>query len=90
MIRMLAFDADGRYAWIVASRGVYTLLPADSIGSISREYARFALRGNTLLLAQDSLRTGDYMGGSWSTSARRTSTSKVRPPIRLSSCRASR
>lgn len=65
LLRTLEFTADGRYARTTASRGVYPQLPADSIGSITREYGTYVLRGDTLRFAQDSARTRDWLGGEY-------------------------
>ena len=62
-IRTLEFSTDGKYVRAVTSRGSYSQLPADAIGSFTREYGGYVLAGDTLHLAQDSVRSWDYLGG---------------------------
>src|SRR5687768_17866978 len=52
--RMLEFTDDGHYVLTGAFRGIYPQLPADSVGSISREYGTYVLDRNTLRFTQDS------------------------------------
>ena len=64
-VRTLVFTGDGHYVVTGSSRGVYAALPVDSIGSITREYGSYVLDSNTLRFTQDSLRSWDYLGGSY-------------------------
>lgn len=64
-IRTLEFSTDGQYVRAVESRGVYSQLPAESIGSFTREYGSYVLAADTLRLAQDSVRSWDYLGGEY-------------------------
>ena len=64
-VRTLEFTVDGHYVVTSASRGVYSALPVDSVGSITHEYGRYVLESNTLRFTQDSLRTWDNLSGSY-------------------------
>jgi len=63
--RMLEFTDDGHYVLTGAFRGIYPQLPADSVGSISREYGTYVLDRNTLRFTQDSLRSWDHLSGTY-------------------------
>ena len=65
LLRTLEFTADGQYVRTTASRGIYAQLPADSVGSITREYGTYVLAADTLRLAQDSVRSWDWLGGTY-------------------------
>lgn len=64
-VRTLEFTVDGHYVVTGAFRGVYAALPVDSVGSIMHEYGSYVLDGNTLRFTQDSLRSWDYLSGSY-------------------------
>ena len=64
-LRTLEFTVDGHYVLTGAFRGVYAQLPADSVGSITREYGTYILGGNRLRFTQDSLRSWDYLSGAY-------------------------
>ena len=64
-LRTLEFTVDGKYVLTDALRGVYAQLPADSVGSISREYGTYVLDSDILRFTQDSLRSWDYLGGAY-------------------------
>jgi hypothetical protein len=63
--RTLDFTADGQYVLTGSSRGIYAQLPADSVGSISWEYGTYVVNADTLRFAQDSVRSWDYLGGTY-------------------------
>ena len=63
--RMLEFTDDGHYVLTGSFRGIYAELPADSVGSISREYGTYVLDRNTLRFTQDSVRSWDYLSGTY-------------------------
>ena len=62
---MLEFTVDGHYVLTGAFRGIYAQLPADSVGSITREYGTYLLDRDTLRFTQDSLRSWDYLSGTY-------------------------
>lgn len=62
-VKTLELTIDGHYAVISESRGVYVQLPADSAGSITREYGTYVVTRNNLHFNEDSLRTWDYLSG---------------------------
>jgi len=64
-LRMLEFTVDGHYVLTGAFRGIYAQLPADSVGSITREYGTYLLDRDTLRFTQDSLRSWDYLSGTY-------------------------
>ena len=64
-LRTLEFTVDGHYVLTNASRGVYAQLPVDSVGSITREYGTYVLNSHTLRFMQDSLRSWDYLSGTY-------------------------
>ena len=64
-VRTLEFTVDGHYVITGASRGVYAALPVDSVGSITHEYGSYVLESSTLRFMQDSIRSWDYLGGSY-------------------------
>ena len=59
------FTADRKYVRSVTMRGVYPQLPADSVGSIYREYGSYVLHADTLLAAQDSTKSWDWLSGEY-------------------------
>ena len=63
--RTLEFTVDGHYVLTGAYRGIYAQLPADSVGSISREYGSYVLANSILHFSQDSVRSWDYLSGTY-------------------------
>lgn len=63
--RTLEFTVDGHYLLSASFRGIYAQLPADSVGSISREYGSYVLTNNILRFSQDSVRSWDYLSGTY-------------------------
>jgi hypothetical protein len=64
-LRTLELTTDGRYIRTGASRGTYPQLPADAIGSITREYGHYVYEDERLRFTQDSVRIWDYLSGSY-------------------------
>ena len=64
-LRTLEFTVDGHYVLTGAFRGVYAQLPADSVGSISREYGTYVLNSDIIRFTQDSVRSWDYLTGTY-------------------------
>lgn len=63
-LQTLEFTVDGHYVLTGAFRG-YAQLPADFVGSTSREYGTYVLHSDTLRFAQDSVRSWDYLSGTY-------------------------
>ena len=63
--RTLDFTVDGHYLLTATFRGIYAQLPADSVGSISREYGSYVLTNNIIRFSQDSVRSWDYLTGTY-------------------------
>ncbi len=63
--RTLEFTVDGHYVRTGSFRGIYAQLPADSVGSISREYGSYVLTNDILRFSQDSVRSWDYLSGTY-------------------------
>jgi len=64
-VRTLEFTVDGHYVVTGASRGIHAALPLDSVGSITHEYGRYVLKNTILRFTQDSLRSWDFLSGSF-------------------------
>lgn len=62
-LRTLEFSVDGHYVLTGAFLGVYAQLPADSVGSVSREYGTYVLNSDVIRFTQDSVRSWDYLSG---------------------------
>ena len=63
--RTIEFTIDGHYVLTGAFRGVYSQLPVDSVGSITRQYGTYVLDGDILRFAEDSVRSWDYLSGTY-------------------------
>jgi hypothetical protein len=64
-IRNLEFTADGHFVATGTFRGIYPQLPADAVASISQQYGTFRLDADTLRFSQDSVRSWDYLTGTY-------------------------
>lgn len=64
-LRTLEFTLDGHYVLTGTSRGVYPQLPANSVGSVTREYGVYVFQRDTLRFTQDSVRSWDYLSGTY-------------------------
>jgi hypothetical protein len=64
-LKTLEFTPDGHYTVTTEFRGIYAQLPAGSVASIGHEYGTYVLTSDILRFNEDSVRTWDYLSGTF-------------------------
>jgi hypothetical protein len=64
-LKTLEFRVGGHYVLTGVSRGIYAQLPADSVGNIWHEYGTYVLNSDIIRFTQDSVRSWDYLIGTY-------------------------